>query len=454
VNGRPGRRLAALAGAQLLVALDHNIVYVVLPVIDRELHFAGTSEQWVVSSYGLAFGGLLLVGGRLTDAFGPHDVFLAALAVYAGASALGGLAAAPGVLVAARACQGAGGALLFPATVAALKAGFAEGPERARALAAWGAAGAAGGAAGSLVGGTLATALGWRAVFLVNLPLAALVACAGWAAVSGLRAGRRRPPWRHLPAALAGALAVALALLASTQAAAAAWPGPAILAVLAAAVLLATAFRRLERCSGDPLVPAGALARGPAASAVAVAFAFMAAFGSQLYLLTVYLQESRGAGPLVAGAALVPLTAAVLAGTQLGTPLVLRLGGARATVAGLLGGAGGMVACAAAVAASSVAGLAAAMVVVGLGQGVTWTAMWSLATSGAGRGDGVVAGVVATAQQIGGAAGLALLVSVVAAARPALDRGIALSFLAAAALLAAVALLSPRLARARRLGCG
>ncbi len=201
-------------------------------------------------------------------------------------------------------------------------------------------------------------------------------------------------------------------------------------------------------------MPLHALQSGHAAPAVAVAFVFMATFGSQLYLLTVYLQESRGADPLVTGIALVPLTAAVLAGTQLGGRLVLRLGAGRATVAGLLGGAGGMLACGAAVATSSSTVLAAAMVAVGLGQGVTWTAMWALATSGARRGDGVVAGVVATAQQIGGAAGLALLVSVVAAGRPALDRGIALAFLVAAALLVAGALLSPRLARVRRLGCG
>ena len=449
----PGRRLAALAGAQLIVALDHNIVYVALPVIDRELDFGGASEQWVVSSYGLAFGGLLLVGGRLADAFGPRRAFLAGLAVYAAASTLGGLAEAPGVLVAARALQGAGGALLFPATVAALKAGFAEGPERARALAAWGAAGAAGGAAGSLVGGTLAAALGWRAVFLVNLPLAALVAAAGRAGVGGSPAPGA--PWRHLPAALAGALAVALLLLGCTQAAAGAWPRAAIAAALAAAALLAAAFRALERRSDDPLVPAGTLAGGPAAAAAAVAFAFMAAFGAQLYLMAVYVQESRGAGPLVAGVALVPLTAAVLAGTQLGAPVAARLGSARATVAALLGGAGGMLACAAAVAAASVAGLALALVAVGLAQGIAWTAMWSLATVGARRGDGVVAGVVATAQQIGGAAGLAVLVSIVAAARPALDRGIALSFLAAALLLAAGALAGARLARRPAVpGCG
>ncbi len=449
------RRLAALAGAQLIIALDHNIVYVVLPVIDRELNFGGTTEQWVVSSYSLAFGGLLLVGGRLTDALGPHDVFVAALAVYAGASALGGIATEPGVLVAARAGQGGGGALLFPATVAALKTGFAEGPERARALAAWGAAGAAGGAAGSLVGGSLAAALGWRAVFLVNLPLAALVGSVGWSRLSRAPAGRVPVPWRHVPAALAGAAAVALTLLAATHAAAADWSYPTVASVLAAAALLAAAFQALERRSGDRLVPAHVLRAGHAAAAVAVAFVFMASFGSQLYLLTVYLQESRGAGPFLTGVALLPLTAAVFAGTQIGGGVGRRLGDVGATVAGLLVGAGGMIACAGAVAASSAIWLAVAMTVVGLAQGVTWTAMWGLATAGPSRRDGSVAGVVATAQQIGGAVGLALLVSLVGAARPALDRGVTVAFVTVGALLAAVAVLTPRLARPRRrLGCG
>jgi MFS family permease len=444
------RALAALAGAQLLIALDHNIVYVVLPVIDRELNFAGTSEQWVVSSYSLAFGGLLLIGGRLTDVCGPRRVFLAALAVYAGASTVGGLAADPATLVIARAGQGAGGALLFPATVAGLKAGFAEGPERARALAAWGAAGAAGGAAGSLVGGTLAAALGWRAVFLINLPLTALIAGAG-VAIGSSASAAGQGPWRQLPSALAGACAVALGLLAATQAAAAAWPAETTAVVLAAAVALAIAFRWLERGSADPLVPMHVLGRGHGAAAVAVAFVFMATFGAQLYLLTVYLQERRSAGLLLTGVALLPLTLAVLAGTQLGGRLAQRLGDGAATVAALLAGAAGMLMCAAAVAAFSAVGLVLGMIVVGLAQGATWTAMWGLATTGEIRRDGSVAGVVATAQQIGGAVGLALLVSLTGGS----GSGVAVAFVAAATLLAAAALLTPRLARTRpRLACG
>jgi MFS family permease len=462
------RALPALAGAQLLIALDHNIVYVVLPVIDRELHFAGTTEQWVVSSYSLAFGGLLLVGGRLTDACGPRRVFMAALAVYAGASALGGLAADPATLVIARAGQGVGGALLFPATVAALKAAFPDGPERVRALAVWGAAGAAGGAAGSLVGGSLAATAGWRAVFLANLPLAALVAGTGVAvrsspadveraavAVGGSTASgspRRfaRLPWQQLPSAVAGASAVALGLLAATQAAADAWPATTATLVLAVAATFGAAFTWLERRSDDPLLPVHVLRGGDAAAAVAVAFVFMATFGAQLYLLTVYLQERRGAGPLLAGVALLPLTVAVLAGTQLGGGLAQRLGDGPATVAALLVGAAGMLGCAAAVAAYSAVALVLGMVVVGLAQGATWTAMWGLATAGESRRDGSVAGIVATAQQIGGATGLALLVSLTGAG----GSGIAVAYLAAAGLLAAAALLTPLLARAPRLGCG
>jgi MFS family permease len=440
------RALLALAGAQLLIALDHNIVYVALPVIDRELHFAGTSEQWVVSGYSLAFGGLLLVGGRLTDACGPRRVFMAALAVYGGASALGGLAADPATLVLARAGQGAGGALLFPATVAGLAAAFPAGPERARALAAWGAAGAAGGAAGSLVGGSLAAAAGWRAVFLVNLPLAALVAGAG-VAVSRSPGSVAPAPWRQLPGAVAGASAVALGLLAATQAAAAAWPVATTVLVLAVAAACAAAFRRLERRSDDPLVPVHVLRGGHATAAVAVAFVFMATFGAQLYLLTVYLQERRGASPLLAGVALLPLTVAVLAGTQLGGGLAQRLGDGPATVAALLVGAAGMLGCAAAVAAFSAVALVLGMIVVGLAQGATWTAMWGLATAGENPEDGTVAGIVATAQQIGGATGLALLVSLTGAG----GSGVAVAFLAAAGLLAAAAVLTPRLARARRL---
>lgn len=164
--------LALLAFAQLIVAIDAYIVVVALPDIGRELGFSHQSLQTVISAYAVAFGGFLLLGGRAADLLGRRRMFMAGMFLYAISSLAGGLAGAPAILLAARVVQGLGGALVFPATLSLINTTFAEGAERNQALAAWGGAGAAGLVLGVLLGGALTTALGWQAVFLVNVPLA------------------------------------------------------------------------------------------------------------------------------------------------------------------------------------------------------------------------------------------------------------------------------------------
>lgn len=171
---RAGATLALLAFAQLIIALDYNIVYVALPDIGHELGFSVSSLQWVVSAYAVAFGGLLLLGGRACDRVGPRRIFTLGLLTYGVASLAGGLATSPGLLVAARAGQGLGGALLFPATLTLISVSFAEGRARHRAFAVWGTAGGSGMILGSLLGGVLTDWYGWAAVFFVNVPLAAI----------------------------------------------------------------------------------------------------------------------------------------------------------------------------------------------------------------------------------------------------------------------------------------
>ncbi len=161
-----------LAFAQLIVSIDSYIVVVALPDIGRELGFSDQTLQTVISAYAVAFGGFLLLGGRAADLLGRRRMFIAGLFLYAIASLAGGLAGAPEVLLATRVVQGLGGALVFPATLSLINTTFAEGAERNQALAVWGGAGAAGLVIGVLLGGALTTALGWQAVFLVNVPLA------------------------------------------------------------------------------------------------------------------------------------------------------------------------------------------------------------------------------------------------------------------------------------------
>jgi MFS family permease len=173
---RPGAALALLAFAQLIIPLDYNIVYVALPEIGSALGFSAQTLQWVVSAYAVAFGGFLLLGGRAVDLLGPRRIFVLGLVLYAVSSLAGGLATTPLTLVAARAAQGLGGALLFPTTLTLVSTGFAEGRERNRAFAVWGTAGGSGMILGSLLGGVLTDAFGWAAVFFVNVPLAGVAA--------------------------------------------------------------------------------------------------------------------------------------------------------------------------------------------------------------------------------------------------------------------------------------
>jgi MFS family permease len=420
--------LAVLASAQLLIALDHNIVYVALPEITAALGFGDGAEQWVVSAYALGFGGLLLAGGRIADAAGAGRVFACALSLHGAAALAGGAAASGAVLIAARAAQGIGSALLFPATLAILNTTF-HGADRARALAIWGAAGASGGAFGSLVGGVLVGWLGWRSVLLCVVPVAAAGAAI---AVRVLPQGARdgAGAWRQAPSAVAGTCAAALAILALGQGLNSGWSPAAIVACALAAVAGAAAFWRLERRAREPLIPPAILRCREVRAAAILACAFMASFGGQLYLLTVHLQEALGLGATAAGAAFLPLTVATLAGTQVGGGLLRRCGARGSALAGALLGAAGLTGCCVAVAAGSHAALVPAMVLDGLGQGIMWSGIWALAGQAAAGGQGVANGVVATAQQLGGAAGLALWVTL---------SETAVSFLVAACLVLAAA---------------
>jgi MFS family permease len=405
-----GAVLAILASAQLLIALDHNIVYVALPEITDALGFEDGTEQWVVSAYALGFGGLLLAGGRIADAAGAPRVLVAGLGVYGLAALAGGVAGSGAVLIAARAAQGIGGALLFPATLAILNTTF-DGAQRARALALWGGAGATGGAFGALLGGVLVGWLGWRSVLLCVVPVAGAAAVAAARVLPRVaRAGGGA--WPQVPSALAGTCAAALAILALGQGLDSGWPAAAISACGAAAGACAAAFWMLERRVRDPLVPRGIVHSPAVGAATILAVAFMAAFGGQFYLLTVHLQETLDLGATAAGAAFLPLTVATLVGTQVGGGLLGRAGARGTALAGALLGAAGLAGCGIAVAVGSNATLVPAMALDGLGQGIMWSGIWALAGAGAATGQGVGNGVVATAQQLGGAAGLALWVTI------------------------------------------
>ena len=248
------RTLALLSFAMLIVSLDQYIVVVALPEIGRALGYSAQSLQSVVSAYAVASSGFLLFGGRAADLLGRRRMFITGLALYAGASLMGGLATTPWVLLVARAAQGFGGALVFPATLALINTTFAEGPERNRALAVWGGAGAAGLVIGVLLGGVLTQAFGWESVFFVNVPLASLAALLSFPLIPGDHA-RDRTRTFDLPGALSATAGVTLLVYALVDGPTLGWGSPAVVGAAASGVFLLGALAIIERRSRDPLLP-------------------------------------------------------------------------------------------------------------------------------------------------------------------------------------------------------
>ncbi|RVD62465.1 MFS transporter, partial [Mesorhizobium sp. M7A.F.Ca.ET.027.03.2.1] len=287
-----GLRLALLAFAQFIIAIDYNIVYVALPDIGREVGFTPQSLQWVVSAYAVAFGGFLLLGGRAADRLGPRRMFILALVLYGVSSFAGGFAPDALTLVVARAVQGLGGALLFPATLALINTSFAEGAERNRALAVWGATGSGGLAAGAIIGGVLTNGWGWQAVFFFTVPLAlgaALVAAPVLLAPDPVNSGQRRS--FDLPGALVVTAAATLLVFGLASGPEVGWNTVRSTGSLAIGVLLLCAFILIERRVRDPLAPLRLFANRSLVTAMAVSFFHHMALSSGYYILTTYFQN-------------------------------------------------------------------------------------------------------------------------------------------------------------------
>ncbi|MFI6515475.1 MFS transporter [Spirillospora sp. NPDC050679] len=459
--GFPHRRLALalLAFAQLIISLDYNIVYVALPEIGGALDFSAQSLQWVISAYAVAFGGFLLLGGRAVDLFGPRRVFLGGLALYAVASLAGGLAGDAGPLVAARAVQGLGGALLFPATLTLVSTGFAEGRDRNRAFAVWGTAGGSGMILGSLLGGVLTQAFGWEAVFYVNVPLAAAAVLATLPLIprdAAQRTGRRF----DLAGALTATAGTTLVVFALVQGPESGWDAPTVAGAAALGALLLAGFAVIESRSADPLLPLRLLRRRDLRTGVLVTFLYMATFGTLLYFLTVYFQAVHGYGALRTGLAFLVPMAAIVAGSQLAGRLATVRGTRTAMIAALAaGGLGATVLGATLTTGGSYAALLPGLIILGVGQGAGYTLMFGAATAGTPtHQQGVASAVASTAQQTGGAVGLAVLVAIAnhgtggltgAALRTATADGLRTAVFAAAAGIALTALVAAGFSPAR-----
>ncbi|MGW4411930.1 MFS transporter [Nonomuraea sp. NPDC004702] len=434
---RPGLILALLALSQLITSLDFNIVFVALPRIGADLDFSPQTLQWVASAYAVAYGGFLLLGGRAADLLGHRRMFVGALALFALASLAGGLAQSPGALVAARAAQGLGGALLFPATLALVNTGFAEGTARNRALAVWSGAGASGLALGSLLGGLLTGAWGWEAVFYVNVPLAVVAIAGAWLLLpaDGARARGRR---FDVPGAVLATGGVSLLAYALIQGPESGWSSPLITGGFVLAAVLLAAFVAVEKAGADPLMPLRLFGNRSLSSAVAVILVFGATFNALPYFLTVYFQTVLGYGAVATGLAFLVPSLLIALGTQLGGRLAGRIGMRVTLLLGTVGGAAGTALLAMGISADgSYWGVLPGIVVSGVSQGLTWTGMWIASATGVAAGEqGIASGMASTALQVGAALGLAVLVAaggVGEATGPALASGMRTAVLVAAA---------------------
>jgi len=410
----PGDRrwliLVVVAVAQLMVVLDATIVNIALPSAQRALGFANGDRQWVVTAYALAFGSLLLVGGRLGDMFSRKWVFITGLVGFAIASAIGGAAGSFLILVAARALQGAFGAILAPAALGTLVSTFRDPRERGRAFGVFGSVAAGGGAVGLILGGVLTQYLSWRWCLYVNLAFAAIAVAGALAWIRSSRPAARLPmDW---PGAVLACAGLFLIVFGFSHAETAGWTAALTLGSLVLGVVLLAGFVAAEQRSSHPLLPLRViLDRTRGGSYVAVGISGIAIFGTFLFL-TYYLQVVKGNSPLTTGLLFLPMIGCILLSSNLSSIALLpRLGPRVLIAAGMLLGAGGMAYLTQVTVTSSYASaVLPALLILGLGFGMIFAPAINTATAGVARQDsGVASALVNTMQQVGGSIGTSAL---------------------------------------------
>ena len=401
--------LALVATAQFMVVLDATVVNVALPSIQSGLHFSQASLQWVVNGYTLLFGGFLLLGGRAADLFGRKRLFLIGIAIFSAASLLNGLATSAGMLVAGRALQGLGGALVSPAALSIITTTFNEGSERTRALGVWSAISAAGGAVGLLAGGALTELLSWPWVFFVNVPIGVASFLFALRLLPESRSELRQRIDLAGAASVTGGLVVLVYAIVKAQA----WGFGSVrtlgLAALAAALLVG--FVAIERRSRAPLIRLDIFRSRSVTSANAVLLLAVAGMFSMFFFTGIYLQELLGYSPLKTGVAFLPMTGGIVIGAAVAQQLIARIGVRATALAGMSIASVGLLLLGGLPVHGSYAGdLLPSMLAISIGLGLTFAPVTLLATSGVRPADqGLASGLINTAQQVGGALGLAVL---------------------------------------------
>ena len=418
-NSEPKRWLvlAVTVAAQFMVILDVAVVNVALPAIKHDLHFSQESLQWVITAYSILFGGALLLGGRLADLLGRRRLFIAGLALFTASSLLCGLAWSEGSLIAFRAVQGLGGALLAPAALSIVVTTFREGRDRNIALAVWGAASGSGGAVGVLLGGVLTSYLTWSWIFFVNLPVGvAVLAVSPWL----LSESRAALAHRHFDISGATSITAGLMVLvyAITRASQHGWGDTATVGLFATAAVLIAAFVGIEARSPAPLLPLRIFRLRTLSAANATMLTIGATAFGQFFLMTLYLQEVLRYSAIETGVAFIAITVAIVVVSNLAQALTTRLGARPVLSAGLL-----LTAAAGVVYAQMPAdghyfwNVLPGLILGGVGLALSFVPVMIAGLTGVQPADaGVASGLINTSRQIGGSIGLAAVTTIAATA--------------------------------------
>jgi EmrB/QacA subfamily drug resistance transporter len=413
---RLGLALLVIAAAQLMVVLDATIVNVALPHIQDALHFSGTNLEWVVNAYTLAFGGLLLLGGRSGDLLGRRRMFIAGIALFALASLAGGFATDQAWLLIARIIQGIGGALAAPASLSLIAVTFPEGRERNRAMGVYSAVSIAGAAIGLIAGGLLTSYANWRWVFFVNVPIGLVLVLL---APRVLGESERRRGRFDLPGAITGSLGLGALVYGLSEAATTFtngqavghWGSVKVIVSLVAAVVLLGAFALIEARSRHALVPPRVLRSRDRTGAYLISLCIGTAVFGMFFFMTIFVQTVWGYSPVRSGVAYLPMVAAIMVGAGLASSLVTRIGARPLMIMGPAFAAGGMFWLSQVSEHSTYAGgLLGPMMLTGLGMGLTFVPLSLVSLAGVGNDDaGIAASLLNVGQQVGGSVGLAIL---------------------------------------------
>ena len=435
---RPWTVLAVLAVAQFMVILDITIVNVALPSIGRALSFPRSGLQWVLTAYVLCSGGLVLVGGRAADLFGRRRVFLVGLALFTAASLSSALAPSAGILIASRAAQGIGAAMLTPSALSIVSTVY-SGSQLATALSIWGAIASAGIAVGVIFGGVLTTLLSWRWVFLVNVPVGVTAGLLAPRLIPAVPAAGRRGSLDPF-GALSLVAGLAVLVYALSGAAAHGWGSARTVGLLALSVALLVAFAAIERTVAEPLIPPAIWRVTQVVSGAAIMLGATGILAGTFFLVSVHTQEVLGWSALHSGLALLPFVAATAVGVHGTSRLIGKVGSRALIAAGLaIAAVGALVLATVPDHSSYVSALLPGLVVLGLGMGLAFPATSITIMSDVDHETaGLASGVMSTAHEVGAALGTAVLSAIAVSSSSAGFSGSA--FVAAAVIAGALAL--------------